>query len=124
MLLQCTECHLPYHTYEDVQEHYEMTHPELHRQNNRLHVRIVKRVLNRHQKTYRCHLCYMPFPHALLRDSHVELNECDPEDDSDCEHDDPHPCGPRSRRGSVDSILTKLSKLSRRRASSASHQAS
>ncbi|KAJ6526019.1 hypothetical protein B0H19DRAFT_1385784 [Mycena capillaripes] len=109
MLLECTECRLPYYNYEDLEEHYEVTHPKIHRQNNRLDVRIVKRILNRHQKTYRCPLCFMPFPHPDLRDAHVELSECDPEDDSDCERE-PGTYG-TLRRGSVDSILNKVSKL-------------
>ncbi|KAJ7675208.1 hypothetical protein B0H17DRAFT_1207843 [Mycena rosella] len=116
MLLECTECHLPYYNWEDLEEHYEVTHPKIHRQNNRLHVRIVKRILNMHQKTYRCPLCFMPFPHNLLRDSHVELSECDPEDDSDCEREEGQ--YGRLRRGSVDSIVTKVSRLRRRRGSS------
>ncbi|KAJ7899860.1 hypothetical protein B0H13DRAFT_2664218 [Mycena leptocephala] len=61
MLLECTECQLPYYNYEDLEEHYAVTHPKIHRQNNRLDVRIIKRMLNRHQKTYRCPHCYMPF---------------------------------------------------------------
>ncbi|KAJ7472589.1 hypothetical protein FB451DRAFT_1398794 [Mycena latifolia] len=122
MLLECTECQLPYYNWEDLEEHYEVTHPKLHRLNNRLDVRIIKRIFNRHQKTYRCPLCYMPFPHPLLRDTHVELSECDPEDDSDCEREEGH--YGTLRRGSVDSIITKVSKLRTRRGSSASHKSS
>ncbi|KAJ7679357.1 hypothetical protein DFH06DRAFT_1316286 [Mycena polygramma] len=109
MLLECTECQLPYYNYEDLMEHYEVTHPKIHKENNRLDVRIAKRLLNLHQKTYRCPHCYMPFPHPELRDCHVELSECDPEDDSDCERE-PGTYG-TLRRGSIDSILNKVSKL-------------
>ncbi|KAJ7767278.1 hypothetical protein B0H16DRAFT_1453609 [Mycena metata] len=106
MLIECTECQLPYYTYEDLEEHCEVTHPKLYRLQNRLDVRIAKRILNRHQKTYRCPCCYMPFPHPELRDSHIELGECDPEDDSDCERE-PGLYG-TLRRSSVDSIVNKL----------------
>ncbi|KAJ7069580.1 hypothetical protein C8F01DRAFT_1245780 [Mycena amicta] len=105
MLLECTECQLPYYDYEDLQEHYAVTHPKLYRLHNRLDVRIVKRILNRHQKTYRCSRCFMPFPDPALRDSHLELEECDPEDDSDCERE-PGLYG-TLRRGRVDSIVNK-----------------
>ncbi|KAJ7041813.1 hypothetical protein C8F04DRAFT_1252742 [Mycena alexandri] len=112
MLIECTECQLPYYTYEDLDEHYEVTHPKLHRLQNRLDVRIAKRILNRHQKTFRCPCCYMPFPHPELRDSHVELAECDPEDDSDCERE-PGLYG-TLRRSRVDSIVNKVAKLTTR----------
>ncbi|KAJ7082336.1 hypothetical protein C8R44DRAFT_753818 [Mycena epipterygia] len=107
MLLECTECQLPYYNWEDLEEHYEVTHPVIHRENNRLGVRIIKRILNRHQKTFRCPHCFMPFPHPDLRDSHVELNECDPED-SDCEREEYHDVRPR--RGSLESVFDKVSK--------------
>jgi hypothetical protein len=42
MLLECTECQLPYYNYEDLEEHYAVTHPKIHRLNNRLDVRIIK----------------------------------------------------------------------------------
>ncbi|KAJ7068586.1 hypothetical protein C8F01DRAFT_1247083 [Mycena amicta] len=106
MLLECTECQLPYYDYEDLQEHYAVTHPKLYRLQNRLDVRIVKRILNRHQKTYRCPRCFMPFPHPDLCDSHLALEECDPEDDSDCERE-PGQFG-TLRRGRVDSIVNKV----------------
>ncbi|KAJ7315792.1 hypothetical protein DFH08DRAFT_1086800 [Mycena albidolilacea] len=106
MLLECTECELPYYNYEDLEEHYEITHPKIHRLSNRLDVRIVKRILNKHQKTYRCPHCYQPFPHPDLRDSHVTLSECDPEDDSDCEREEG--MYGRLRRGSVESIVYKF----------------
>ncbi|KAJ7111825.1 hypothetical protein C8R44DRAFT_742194 [Mycena epipterygia] len=107
MLLECTECQLPYYNWDDLEDHYEVTHPKIHRENNGLGVRIVKRILNKHQKTYRCHLCFMPFPHPDLRDSHVELSECDPEDDSDCEREEGQ--YGRLRRGNIDSVLSKIS---------------
>ncbi|KAJ7215781.1 hypothetical protein B0H12DRAFT_1274046 [Mycena haematopus] len=107
MLLECTECQLPYYNYEDLQEHYEDSHPKLYREQNRL-----DRILNLHQKTYRCPHCYMPFPHPDLRDSHVELSECDPEDDSDCEREEG--TYGRLRRGSIESIVRKVSKLTTR----------
>ncbi|KAJ7168807.1 hypothetical protein C8R46DRAFT_1350327 [Mycena filopes] len=114
MLLECIECQLPYYNYDDLDEHYEVTHPKLHRLQRRLDVRIAKRLLNRHLKTYRCPDCYMPFPHPELRDSHVELAECDPEDDSDCERE-PGTYG-TLRRGSLDSRVNVLySKLIRTR---------
>ncbi|KAJ7767545.1 hypothetical protein B0H14DRAFT_3506774 [Mycena olivaceomarginata] len=109
MLLECTECELPYYNYEDLEEHYEITHPKIHRLSNRLDVRIVKRILNKHQKTYRCPHCYQPFPHPDLRDSHVTLSECDPEDDSDCEREEG--TYGRLRRGSVESIVHKVNRL-------------
>ncbi|KAJ6517994.1 hypothetical protein C8R47DRAFT_1205082 [Mycena vitilis] len=108
MLLECTECQLPYYNYEDLIEHYEVTHPKIHKENNRLGVRIARRLLNLHQKTYRCPHCFMPFPHPELRDCHVELSECD-QDDSDCERE-PGTYG-TLRRGSIDSIINKVSKL-------------
>ncbi|KAJ7717236.1 hypothetical protein DFH07DRAFT_973652 [Mycena maculata] len=114
MLLECTECELPYYDWEDLEEHYEVTHPEIHQENNRLDVRIIKRILNRHLKTYRCPLCFMPFPHPDLRDSHVDFNECDADDDCDYERDleeyRAHLAKPR--RSSVDIILSKLRKRS------------
>jgi hypothetical protein len=42
MLLECTECQLPYYNYEDLEEHYAVTHPKIHHLNNRLDVRIIK----------------------------------------------------------------------------------
>ncbi|KAJ7429471.1 hypothetical protein B0H11DRAFT_2265555 [Mycena galericulata] len=117
MLLECTECEPPYYNWEDLEEHYEVTHPKIHAENNRLDVRIVKRLLNRHIKTYRCPLCYRPFPDSELRDCHVELSECDPEDDSDCERES-HPPESRRRR-SLDSILSKVPTVRKRRGSGA-----
>ncbi|KAJ7067520.1 hypothetical protein C8F01DRAFT_1247886 [Mycena amicta] len=125
MLLACTECQLPYYTYADIQEHYEITHPKIHRLNNRLDVRIVKRILNKHQKTYRCGRCFMPFPHPDLRDLHMEDDECDPEDDSDCERE-PGQYG-TLRRSRVDSFRNKISILrtgNRNRRSSTASEAS
>ncbi|KAJ7500299.1 hypothetical protein B0H11DRAFT_1909258 [Mycena galericulata] len=125
MLLECTECELPYYNWEDLEEHYEVTHPKIHAENNRLDVRIVKRLLNRHIKTYRCPLCFRPFPDPELRDCHVELSECDPEDDSDCERDS---CPPESsagrRRRSLDSILSKVPTVRKRRGSGSSSSSS
>ncbi|KAJ6620006.1 hypothetical protein B0H10DRAFT_2023274 [Mycena sp. CBHHK59/15] len=69
MLLECAECHLPYFDYEDLLKHYAFTHPQLHRENNRMMVKIAKRLLGKQQKTYRCPHCYWPFPHPDLRDS-------------------------------------------------------
>jgi hypothetical protein len=42
MLIECTECKLPYYNFEDLEDHYELTHPHLFKQNNRLAVRVVK----------------------------------------------------------------------------------
>ncbi|KAJ7197745.1 hypothetical protein GGX14DRAFT_573894 [Mycena pura] len=117
MLLECTECELPFYHWEDLQEHYAITHPELDHLDHRLDVRIAKRILNLHQKTYRCPRCYMPFPHPDLRDSHVEFDECDVED-SDCERE-PGTYG-TLRRGRVDSLMNKISKLRKRRGSASS----
>ncbi|KAJ7197747.1 hypothetical protein GGX14DRAFT_402374 [Mycena pura] len=103
MLLECTECQLPYYHWEDLQEHYAITHPELDHLDHRLDVRIAK--------------CYMPFPHPDLRDSHVEFDECDAED-SDCERE-PGTYG-TLRRGRVDSLMNKISKLRKRRGSASS----
>ncbi|KAF7337121.1 hypothetical protein MVEN_02149900 [Mycena venus] len=111
MLLECTECQLPYYNYEDLMDHYEITHPKLYALSTRLDVRIIKRILNLHQKTYRCPACYRPFPHPALRDAHVELAECDPEDDSDCERE-PGTYG-TLRRGRVDSIVNKVGRMRR-----------
>ncbi|KAJ7114879.1 hypothetical protein C8R44DRAFT_740230 [Mycena epipterygia] len=108
MLLECTECQLPYYNWEDLEEHYEVTHPVIHRENNRLGVRIIKRILNKHLKTYRCPHCFMPFPHPELRDSHVELSECDPED-SDCEKEECYDV--RQRRGSLESVFDRVLKV-------------
>ncbi|KAJ7198322.1 hypothetical protein GGX14DRAFT_402023 [Mycena pura] len=119
MLLECSECQLPYYDFEDLQEHYEISHPKLHRQNNRLDVRIIKRILHIHQKTYRCPKCYMPFPHPDLRDSHAEFDECNPECDSDCEKDRGEYF--TVRRGNIDSIVYKISQLRTRRGSSSSN---
>ncbi|KAJ7868463.1 hypothetical protein B0H13DRAFT_2558689 [Mycena leptocephala] len=70
MLLECTECQLPYYNYEDLEEHYAVTHPKIHRLNNRLDVRIIKRMLNRHQKTYRCPTVHaLPHPNSGIRTS-------------------------------------------------------
>ncbi|KAJ7197722.1 hypothetical protein GGX14DRAFT_402350 [Mycena pura] len=98
---------LTYH-WEDLQEHYAITHPELDHMDHRLDVRIAK------QKTYRCQLCYMPFPHPDLHDS---FDECDVED-SDCEQE----LGTYGtlRRGRVDSLKNKISKLRKRRRSASS----
>ncbi|KAK7006347.1 hypothetical protein R3P38DRAFT_2647007 [Favolaschia claudopus] len=123
MLLECTECHLPYYDYADLEEHYEFTHPKLYRASRKLHVRIVKRIFNHHQKTYRCKNCYMPFPHPDLRDSHFELEECDPDFDFDeCRSEQGEssssPCkhGPdceshTRRRGSLDSLFQTFAKV-------------
>ncbi|KAJ7083335.1 hypothetical protein B0H15DRAFT_421945 [Mycena belliarum] len=123
MLLECSECGIPYYTYEDLQMHFEMTHPKIHRRHNRLDVRIIKRVLNRHQKTYRCPLCSMPFPHPLLRDSHVQLGECDSDtDDSDSDYGPDAVEDPNSERGSIVSLFTKFGR--HRKPSSAPRQPS
>ncbi|KAF7298471.1 hypothetical protein MKEN_01372200 [Mycena kentingensis (nom. inval.)] len=87
MLLECTECQLPYYTYADLRDHQEMTHPTSYRMSRRWDVRLVRRILNKHQKTYRCKRCFMPFAHPALRDEHEELEECDFEDDSYYEYD-------------------------------------
>ncbi|KAJ6509199.1 hypothetical protein C8R47DRAFT_1065507 [Mycena vitilis] len=113
MLLECTECQLPYYNFEDLEEHYEITHPEIHCESKRLDVRIIRRILNLHQKTYRCGHCYRPFPHPELRDEHVELSECDPEDDSDCEREQP------PRRASLGSLVGKFKRAGRSRRGSA-----
>ncbi|KAJ6599448.1 hypothetical protein B0H10DRAFT_2231337 [Mycena sp. CBHHK59/15] len=83
MLLLCTECGLPYYTLEDLEDHVEIAHPAIHRENNRLEVRIFRRMLGLHRKTYRCWRCYSAFPHPDLRDEHLELEECDPDDVSE-----------------------------------------
>ncbi|KAJ7500294.1 hypothetical protein B0H11DRAFT_2275972 [Mycena galericulata] len=124
MLLECTECELPYYNWEDLEEHYEVTHPKIHAENNRLDVRIVKRLLNRHIKTYRCPLCFRPFPDPELRDCHVELSECDPEDDSDCEREYPPESSAGRRRRSLDSILSKVPTVRKRRGSGSSSSSS
>ncbi|KAJ7157552.1 hypothetical protein C8R43DRAFT_1105853 [Mycena crocata] len=118
MLLECTECQLPYYNWDDLLEHYEVTHPKIHRQNNRLPVLIVRRILNRHVKTYRCPHCYMPFPHPDLRDSHVEFTECDPDDHLDFQRED----APAPRRGSIHSIVAKFSNFRGRRGSTSSSE--
>ncbi|KAJ7131872.1 hypothetical protein C8R43DRAFT_1239676 [Mycena crocata] len=117
MLLECTECELPYYNWDDLLEHYEVTHPRVHRQNNRLSVLIVRRILNRHVKTYRCPHCYMPFPHPELRDSHTEFNECDPDDFFDFANGQSTP-----RRGSIETMITKFSNFRGRRDSTSSSE--
>ncbi|KAJ6599454.1 hypothetical protein B0H10DRAFT_1959129 [Mycena sp. CBHHK59/15] len=83
MLLLCAECSLPFYTLEDLEGHVEIAHSAIHRENNRIEVRIIRRMLGLHQKTYRCGRCYSAFPHPDLRGEHLELEECDPDDVSE-----------------------------------------
>ncbi|KAJ6632143.1 hypothetical protein B0H10DRAFT_1937832 [Mycena sp. CBHHK59/15] len=97
MVLQCTECSLLYYSFKGMEDHYKVAHPKIHHEGKWIDLLAITSIQNVNPKTHTC---------PDLQDEHIELNQCDLEDESDCDQDEYETS--RSRRGSLGRLFGRI----------------
>ncbi|KAJ6632141.1 hypothetical protein B0H10DRAFT_2183003 [Mycena sp. CBHHK59/15] len=122
MALECTECSLLCYSFKGMEDHYKVAHPKIHHEGKWIDVLAVTSIKNMNPKIHACHPCHRPFSLTDLRDERLELSECDPEDDSDCDRDEYETSW--SRRGSLGRLFGRIKAKGRRGRDSSSSRTS